>query len=376
MRRPSTKECCDSWGGRGREPWLAVALSFVLPGAGHIYVRALGRANLFLGLVLGLRVIFEASLLSSICPPLLSVFLGLLCILVLPLAACLDAYWVARHICARTDRAPRDRTKDAWLAVFLSLLVPGLGHVYVRRVFDAIVFTGLYLLTYLLSDGLGRWAASEAIIVCACIHVFVAGRPLSLKAHILAFIVFFLALDAWSDEMRPWLTRKYIRTAGVLSGPSMKPTLLPGDVTVANRAVYQFDRPCINDVIEYEDAMGPRSIEKETHVKRIVAIAGEVVQIRGNVVYVNGERRLVGKSVVETGTVSERNWMLTRGYGVEEPYTVPEGHVFVLGDNFLDSADSRHYGAVPLERIVGKVVKVIWPPRRMQTLPPCTPVPD
>lgn len=359
--------------GHYREPWLAVAMSYVLPGAGHAYLRTPHKAGLLLGLLVGLRALFEASLLAPFCHSLVSILLWLMFVAALPVVACIHAYRNARPADVGTPPAIGERTTDAWLAVFLTMLLPGLGHAYARKAIGAVLFVCLYFLTYLLPDDLCRWVLRGVIAASACIHVFVAGRPLALKAHILAFVVFFITVDAWSDNLRPWLTRKYIRTAGLLSGPSMKPTLLPGDVTVANRVLYEIERPRIGDVIEYEDAMGPRSIEKETHVKRVVAIAGDVVEIRGNVVYVNGERRVLGKSVVETGTVSERNWMLTRGYGVEEPYTVPSGHVFVLGDNFLDSADSRHYGAVPLERIVGKVVKVIWPPRRMQTLPPWRP---
>ena len=84
-------------------------------------------------------------------------------------------------------------------------------------------------------------------------------------------------------------------------------------------------------------------------VKRVVGLPGDTIEIRGGYLYVNGVRH-------EEKFLHER---MNRDYG---PYTVPEGHYFLMGDNRNNSNDSRNgaVGAVPRDMIVGKVEGVIW----------------
>ena len=85
------------------------------------------------------------------------------------------------------------------------------------------------------------------------------------------------------------------------------------------------------------------------YVKRIVAIAGDTVEIRDGVLYVNGEpeqtTKAVGITLPEEGIV-------------EYPYVVPEGSFFLVGDNREGSVDSRSFGALPASSIRGKLIFV------------------
>lgn len=80
-------------------------------------------------------------------------------------------------------------------------------------------------------------------------------------------------------------------------------------------------------------------------IKRCVAVEGQVVTIRDKVVYVDGERveEPAGMKHSDAVTIERRD-----SFG---PYTVPEGHIFVLGDNRDNSSDSRFYGPVPLSNL-------------------------
>lgn len=130
---------------------------------------------------------------------------------------------------------------------------------------------------------------------------------------------------------------------------SMDPTLLSGDRVLVSKVDYRLHPPEPNDVIVFRpviDAGIP-------FVKRVIAVAGETVDIKDGRVLVNG--RPVDEPYAN-GRTTERNPQQIRF-----PYTVPPHSVFVLGDNRPVSGDSREWGAVPDDHIIGKVVLRFWP---------------
>jgi signal peptidase I len=125
---------------------------------------------------------------------------------------------------------------------------------------------------------------------------------------------------------------------------SMAPTLEPGDRVLVFRAAYLFEGPDQGDVVAFESPAG-------VFVKRVAGLPGDTVEIRDGVLHVNGAARR--EPYVDP--------QLTDGsfFG---PVTVPQDGFFVLGDNRPVSLDSRDFGAVDRERLVGKVSLRFWPP--------------
>jgi signal peptidase I len=144
----------------------------------------------------------------------------------------------------------------------------------------------------------------------------------------------------------------------------MEPNLLIGDHLLVNKLVYS---PSFGPL---EAALfGKRPIERghvvvfkfpedptRDFIKRVIGLPGETVEIRDNVVYVNGT------PIDEPYLTDEAR----RQNGDFPPFEVPEDSLFVMGDNRSNSADSRYgLGYVPVERVIGKAFVVIWPPSHL-----------
>lgn len=150
--------------------------------------------------------------------------------------------------------------------------------------------------------------------------------------------------------------------------PSMEPTLhcaRPADScrgrfsdrVFANRLAYRFSDPKRGQIVVFEAPVAARRCGlgdgASTFVKRIVGLPGERVSERDGVVYINGDR-LVEPYVDPS----------LRGRETDEWTRVAPGHYFVLGDNRIESCDSRVWGTVPRGNLIGPVTLTYWPPNR------------
>ena len=147
--------------------------------------------------------------------------------------------------------------------------------------------------------------------------------------------------------------RPFVLEAFYIPSESMVPTLEVGDRVFVNKFVYRFSDPGRGDVVVFEDVEG----ETEDLIKRVVAVGGDRVTFGRGVLRVNGEPQ-------EEPYVNSR-FPDNGSYG---PTTVPEGHVFVMGDNRGNSRDSRFFGPVPIENIEGEAFVSFWPPSRIGPL--------
>jgi signal peptidase I len=148
--------------------------------------------------------------------------------------------------------------------------------------------------------------------------------------------------------------RPFVLEAFRIPSESMVPTLLVGDRVLANKFVYRFTEPERGEVVVFE-SVGEGDDQKL--IKRIVALAGDEVEVRNGTLLVNGEAR--------EEPYLNRNLPFNDSYG---PSEVPEGHVFVMGDNRANSADSRVFGPLPIENIEGEAFVRFWPPLRIGSL--------
>lgn len=131
---------------------------------------------------------------------------------------------------------------------------------------------------------------------------------------------------------------------------SMEPTLLSGDRVLVSKVDYRLHPPERGDIIVFR----PPIDTNIPYVKRVVALPGETVDLRDGRVAVNG--RLLDEPYAFGQTQ-------VRSSQVRFPFRVPAGHVFVLGDNRPVSGDSREWGPVPDENVIGKVILKFWPLR-------------
>jgi signal peptidase I len=132
---------------------------------------------------------------------------------------------------------------------------------------------------------------------------------------------------------------------------SMEPTLLPHDRVLVNKFIYRLREPQRGDVIVLHYPRDP----SRNYIKRIVALPGDRVEIRNGHLYINNN------SIEELYI----NGQPSGDYG---PEVVPEGSYFVLGDNRNNSEDSRAFGFLKREQVVGRAILIYWPPQRARIL--------
>jgi len=126
---------------------------------------------------------------------------------------------------------------------------------------------------------------------------------------------------------------------------SMLPTLRANDYVVVNKLAYKLSEPKRGDVIVFKYPPDPTQIP---YIKRVIGLPGDQVHIAGGRVSINGV--LLNEPYIKVSTNQGGD------------YTVPEGSLFVLGDNRNGSSDSRAWGMVPLGNVIGKAEVVYWPP--------------
>lgn len=149
------------------------------------------------------------------------------------------------------------------------------------------------------------------------------------------------------------VVRPFIVEAFVIPSGSMIPTLMIGDRVLANKFIYDFTEPERGDVAVFESV----EVQGEDLIKRVVATPGDTVEVSGGKLYVNGE--------------PQKEPYIKRGGGLSPPQqkiTIPKDSYFMMGDNRSNSRDSRFFGPVPKENIVGQAFLIFWPPTRLSTL--------
>jgi signal peptidase I len=132
---------------------------------------------------------------------------------------------------------------------------------------------------------------------------------------------------------------------------SMEPTLLPHDRVLVDKFLYRLRQLKRGDVIVLKYPLNPT----RNYIKRIVALPGDRLEVKDGKLYVNG--RMVREGYVNAAPQGN--------YG---PLTVPQDSVFVMGDNRNNSEDSRSFGALKKDHIVGQAILIYWPPQRMRLL--------
>lgn len=152
----------------------------------------------------------------------------------------------------------------------------------------------------------------------------------------------------------------------IVDGPSMKPNFHTGERVIVNEILYDIRKPERGEVIVFHVPSEGRDF-----IKRVIGVAGDTVTVEGDVVTVNGEP--VNETYIQSAIddAHNNNILYNNKNFPNEQFTdnkVPEGHVFVMGDNRSDSTDSRMIGYVPLGDIVGRADLIFWPVKNISLI--------
>lgn len=135
-------------------------------------------------------------------------------------------------------------------------------------------------------------------------------------------------------------------------GNCMEPNLCTGERLLGNKVVYHFENPKRGDIVVFRYPRDPSCV----FIKRIIGLPGETVRICKGAVYVNGS------------AVDERTYVKLSWHDERAARKIPQGSIFVLGDNRDQSDDSRFWGCLPLANIQAKAWFRYWPLSKIAVL--------
>lgn len=161
---------------------------------------------------------------------------------------------------------------------------------------------------------------------------------LDLLETVIISVVLFLGINAISERIR-------------VESISMQPNLFAGDFVIVNKLAYKYGEPQRGDIIVF---LYPPDPEQVPYIKRIVGLPGDQIHIEDGDLYVNGKQ--FTEPYIDVRTNRGGDW------------SVPDDSFFVLGDNRNNSSDSRGWGMVPQENVIGKAVAIYWPPENWKVL--------
>jgi signal peptidase I len=147
----------------------------------------------------------------------------------------------------------------------------------------------------------------------------------------------------------------FVMQPNQVKGASMDPTFNSGDYIFTSKVTYKMRAYNRGDVVVFKSPHNP-DIE---YIKRIIGIPGDQVMVKDSEVFVNGrkltEDYIAAKTNLWEGGFSKNG----------EATTVPDGMLFVMGDNRPRSSDSREFGPIPMESVIGQVFYRYFPPSKM-----------
>ena len=144
-------------------------------------------------------------------------------------------------------------------------------------------------------------------------------------------VVLFVGINAVSARVR-------------VDGFSMRPTLEDGEFLLVDKVSYFFGDVKRGDIIVFHFPLNP----DEELIKRVIGLPGDRIVVQNNQVFVNGQ--LLNEPYIFPAPLYSGEWL------------VLDDHLFVLGDNRNNSNDSKDWGMLPAENVVGKAVLIYWPP--------------
>lgn len=154
-----------------------------------------------------------------------------------------------------------------------------------------------------------------------------------------------------------FLVRQFIFSNYIVRGESMMPTLQDGNRLIVNKVGYTVGTPHRFDVIVFH------ATQTEDYVKRIIGLPGDSITYKNDQLYVNG-KRVAEPYLQHYKDALPQGQQLTENFNLKSKtgkLRVPEGKLWVMGDNRMNSEDSRYFGFVDQKSVIGKVSIRYWP---------------
>ena len=283
--------------------------------------------------------------------------------------------------------------RSPWTAAALSLIMPGLGHVYVGALAQGLVwmfFWGIVCvlgLAFLSFPSAYSWTIGCAAELCGIVIWLAAAldsRRLALRCksdyelkdynrwyvYVLLLLIGTGGCLAYALQVREQLLQPFkIPTA------AMYPSILPRDRLIAVKNAYRTADPQRGDIVLFVYPDDRRIF----YMKRVVALAGDTVEVKSGNLYINGAelvREAIGPATIKSGNTTStgkvfyenNNGAKYRIFISQEkpaadfgPITVPKYDCFVMGDNRNNSMDSQHFGSIAVTSLKGKFKYRYWP---------------
>ncbi len=156
------------------------------------------------------------------------------------------------------------------------------------------------------------------------------------------------------------IVRMFLLQQFYISGPSMETTMFTNNRVLVNKLAYQIGDVKRGDVVVFDRAtVNGDDVVHDDLIKRVIALGGETISIKSCIVYING-------------TILPEPYLPARDTEMTDPQdrcstvdivdtVIPQGEFFLMGDNRPQSYDSRMFGPITREMIVGRAFVIIWP---------------
>lgn len=277
------------------------------------------------------------------------------------------------------------KPKEPLLALLLAFVFPGFGQIYSGKIKRGFAFIGISLGMCLAALPMALYVINpqtkfSMILIVLFIILALSGivfgifvlidayrcakafnktngleRKIPWGKRILYILGIFVVLyiPSYDVPLKAYIKNNIVQAFRFPSG-SMEPTIQKGDRLLADKAIYKKSKPQRGDLIVFKFPSDP----KRDFAKRLIAFGGETIEIKEGHVYINGQ--------VITDPKIQSKYYYNRGeYGeAGKLVAVPEGQYYVLGDNSASSHDSRYWGFVPEQNLIGKIYKIYWPINR------------
>lgn len=257
------------------------------------------------------------------------------------------------------------KKREPIAAFLLSLVTPGLGHIYNGQLKEGLSYLVGFLLVYLILSSLllKFYGLVCYLVIMVGLFLFISLDALlgAIKLRAIAlkpynkWYIYLAVFLLGSVVVRPllgWTIKNNIVRAYKIPSSGMEPTLLVGDHFIANPRIYKSEKPKRGDIVIFEVSKDP----SKDFIKRVIGMEDEKVEVIDNKIYIN-DKLLDDPWGYFEDVGSTKGPPVLETFG---PVVVPKNSLFVLGDNRNNSQDSRFFGFVNIKRVKGKPLYLYW----------------